>query len=110
MSRRRSRVRVPSLPSRRMPCKRGASSFRQSIVLRFSLVSVTTERKLVTVLFCDLADSTGLGERLDAEALQSVQAAYFDRMRAVVEHHGGTVEKFAGDAVLAVFGVPTLHE
>jgi len=73
-------------------------------------VSVTTERKLVTVLFCDLADSTGLGERLDAEALQSVQAAYFDRMRAVVEHHGGTVEKFVGDAVLAVFGVPTLHE
>jgi class 3 adenylate cyclase len=75
-----------------------------------SLVSVSTERKLVTVLFCDLADSTVLGERLDAEALQSVQAAYFDRMRAVVEHYGGTVEKFAGDAVLAVFGVPTLHE
>jgi class 3 adenylate cyclase/tetratricopeptide (TPR) repeat protein len=73
-------------------------------------VSVTTERKLVTVVFCDLVGSTALGERLDAEALQSVQHAYFDRMRAVVEQFGGTVEKFAGDAVVAVFGVPTLHE
>jgi class 3 adenylate cyclase/tetratricopeptide (TPR) repeat protein len=73
-------------------------------------VSVTTERKLVTVLFCDLVGSTALGERLDAEALQSVQHAYFNRMRAVVEQFAGTVEKFAGDAVVAVFGVPTLHE
>ena len=73
-------------------------------------MSSTTERKFVTALFCDLADSTALGERLDAEAFQSVQAAYFDRMCSVVDHYGGTVEKFAGDAVLAVFGIPNLHE
>jgi class 3 adenylate cyclase/tetratricopeptide (TPR) repeat protein len=73
-------------------------------------VSLRTERKLVTVLFCDLAGSTALGERLDAEAIQSVQQAYFERMRAVIEGFGGTVEKFVGDAVVAVFGVPTLHE
>jgi class 3 adenylate cyclase/tetratricopeptide (TPR) repeat protein len=73
-------------------------------------VSVTTERKLVTVLFCDLVGSTALGERLDPEATQSVQQAYFDRMRAVVEELGGTVEKFVGDAVVAVFGVPILRE
>jgi class 3 adenylate cyclase/tetratricopeptide (TPR) repeat protein len=73
-------------------------------------VSIATERKLVTVLFCDLVGSTALGELLDPEALQSIQHAYFDRMRAVVEQFGGTVEKFVGDAVVAVFGVPTLHE
>jgi class 3 adenylate cyclase/tetratricopeptide (TPR) repeat protein len=73
-------------------------------------VSATTERKLVTVLFCDLVGSTALGELLDPEALQGVQQAYFGRMRAVIEQRGGTVEKFAGDAVVAVFGIPTLHE
>jgi class 3 adenylate cyclase/tetratricopeptide (TPR) repeat protein len=73
-------------------------------------VSVTSERRLVSVLFCDLAESTALGEQLDPEAIQSVQQAYFERMRAVVERFGGTVEKFVGDAVVAVFGVPTLHE
>jgi class 3 adenylate cyclase/tetratricopeptide (TPR) repeat protein len=73
-------------------------------------VSVASERKLVTVLFCDLVGSTALGERLDPEAIQSVQRAYFGRMRTVIEQFGGTVEKFAGDAVVAVFGVPTLHE
>ena len=71
---------------------------------------MATERKLVTVLFCDLVGSTGLGELLDVEALGSVQAAYFDRVRSVVEQFGGTVEKFAGDAAVAVFGVPTQHE
>ncbi len=71
---------------------------------------MATERKLVTVLFCDLVGSTGLGELLDVEALGSVQGAYFDRVRSVVEQFGGTVEKFAGDAVVAVFGVPTQHE
>jgi class 3 adenylate cyclase/tetratricopeptide (TPR) repeat protein len=73
-------------------------------------VGVTGERRLVTVLFCDLVGSTRLGEQLDPEALQSVQRAYFEQMRAVVERFAGTVEKFAGDAVLAVFGVPQLHE
>jgi len=64
----------------------------------------------VTVLFCDVARSTELGERLDPEALRRVMTRYFESMRAVLERHGGTVEKFIGDAVMAVFGVPVLHE
>jgi class 3 adenylate cyclase/tetratricopeptide (TPR) repeat protein len=68
------------------------------------------QRKTVTVLFCDLTGSTALGEALDPERLRSVLAAYFERMKSIVERHGGTVEKFIGDAVMAVFGVPLLHE
>jgi len=64
----------------------------------------------VTILFCDLADSTAMGERLDPEALRRVLSRYYDTARGVVERHGGVVEKFVGDAVMAVFGVPTLHE
>src|SRR4051812_19924537 len=67
-------------------------------------------RKTVTVVFCDVADSTGLAERLDPEVLRGVMSRYFEEMRSVLERHGGTVEKFIGDAVMAVFGVPTLHE
>jgi class 3 adenylate cyclase/tetratricopeptide (TPR) repeat protein len=67
-------------------------------------------RKTVTVLFCDLTGSTELGEQTDPEALRSLLARYFDRMKAIVESHGGTVEKFIGDAVMAVFGVPAAHE
>ena len=67
-------------------------------------------RKTVTVLFCDLAGSTSLGERLDPESLRSAIERYFDRMQGVLESHGGTVEKFIGDAIMAVFGVPQLHE
>jgi len=68
------------------------------------------QRKTVTVLFCDVADSTALGESTDPEALRSLLARYFERMKAIVERHGGTVEKFIGDAVMAVFGVPVVHE
>jgi class 3 adenylate cyclase/tetratricopeptide (TPR) repeat protein len=68
------------------------------------------ERKTVTVLFCDVIDSTVLGEALDPEALRSLLARYFERMKAILERHGGTVEKFIGDAVMAVFGVPIAHE
>ncbi|HET8525498.1 MAG TPA: adenylate/guanylate cyclase domain-containing protein [Actinomycetota bacterium] len=67
-------------------------------------------RKTVTIVFCDLTGSTGLGERLDPESLRTVMTRYFDRMRAVLEAHGGTVEKFIGDAVMAVFGIPAVHE
>src|SRR5688500_6191351 len=67
-------------------------------------------RKVVTVLFCDVVGSTGLGESVDPEALQELLARYFEEMKAVVESHGGLVEKFAGDAVMAVFGIPAAHE
>jgi len=67
-------------------------------------------RKTVTVLFCDLTGSTALGETLDPERLRALLARYFERMKAIVERHGGSVEKFIGDAVMAVFGVPVLHE
>ena len=68
------------------------------------------QRKTVTVLFCDLTGSTELGEALDPERLRALLGQYFERMKAIVERHGGSVEKFIGDAVMAVFGVPVLHE
>jgi class 3 adenylate cyclase/tetratricopeptide (TPR) repeat protein len=67
-------------------------------------------RKTVTVLFCDLTGSTELGERTDPEALRTLLARYFERMKGIVERHGGSVEKFIGDAVMAVFGIPVVHE
>jgi class 3 adenylate cyclase/tetratricopeptide (TPR) repeat protein len=68
------------------------------------------QRKTVTVLFCDVTGSTKLGESVDPEALRALLARYFERMKAIVERHEGTVEKFIGDAVMAVFGVPAAHE
>jgi class 3 adenylate cyclase/tetratricopeptide (TPR) repeat protein len=61
-------------------------------------------------MFCDVAGSTALGESIDPEALRGLLARYFERMKAIVERHGGSVEKFIGDAVVAVFGVPVVHE
>jgi class 3 adenylate cyclase/tetratricopeptide (TPR) repeat protein len=68
------------------------------------------QRKTVTVLFCDVTGSTSLGESVDPEALRALLARYFERMKSIVERHGGAVEKFIGDAVMAVFGVPAVHE
>ena len=70
----------------------------------------TDVRKVVTIVFADVTGSTALGERLDPETLRRVMGRYFDEMSAVIERHGGTVEKFIGDAVMAVFGIPRLHE
>jgi len=67
-------------------------------------------RKTVTILFSDVAGSTSLGERLDPESLREVMGRYFDVMRSSIERHGGTVEKYIGDAVMAVFGLPQAHE
>jgi len=67
-------------------------------------------RKTVSIVFSDLAGSTSLGEKLDPEALREVLGRYFDVMKAVLEEHGGTVEKYIGDAIMAVFGLPTVHE
>src|SRR5690242_10560328 len=67
-------------------------------------------RKTVTVVFCDITGSTALGESVDPEALRALLGRYFEQMRGILERHGGQVEKFIGDAVMAVFGVPVLHE
>ncbi|WP_448147852.1 ATP-binding protein [Labrys miyagiensis] len=67
-------------------------------------------RKTVTVLFSDIVDSSRLGLSLDPEALRNLLTRYFDELSAVVERHGGSVEKYIGDAIMAVFGVPRLHE
>ena len=68
------------------------------------------QRKVVTVLFCDLVGSTALGESTDPEVVRARLARTFEDLRAIIERHGGSVEKFVGDAVMAVFGIPTAHE
>jgi class 3 adenylate cyclase len=74
------------------------------------VVSAAATRKTVSVVFCDLAGSTALGEQLDPEPLRELMGAWYEAMRTAVERHGGTVEKFVGDAVMAVFGLPRAHE
>jgi class 3 adenylate cyclase/tetratricopeptide (TPR) repeat protein len=67
-------------------------------------------RKVVTIVFADMVGSTQIGEALDPEALRRIQRRYFDTLTAAIEAHGGTVEKYIGDAVMAVFGIPRVHE
>jgi class 3 adenylate cyclase/tetratricopeptide (TPR) repeat protein len=68
------------------------------------------ERKVLTVVFCDLKDSTGLAERVDPESLGEVLDLYFTAMTRVLERHGGSIQKFIGDAIVAAFGIPVIHE
>src|SRR4249919_2883693 len=67
-------------------------------------------RKIVTALFCDLVGSTTLGEQHDSEVLRPILDAYFTEMRSAIERHDGHVQKFIGDAVVAIFGLPVAHE
>ena len=67
-------------------------------------------RKPATLLFCDMSGSTAVGESVDPEAVRGLMFRYFHTMRDAIERHGGTVEKFIGDAVVAVFGIPVAHE
>ena len=67
-------------------------------------------RKTVTIVFSDLKGSTAMGEKLDSEAVREVMTRYFDEMRDALERHGGVVEKYIGDAIMAVFGLPRVHE
>ena len=62
------------------------------------------------MIFADVVGWTELGERLDAETVRQIMARYFQTLRRVLQRHGGTVEKFIGDAVMAVFGIPVVHE
>jgi class 3 adenylate cyclase/tetratricopeptide (TPR) repeat protein len=72
--------------------------------------SPSQARKTVTVVFSDVAESTRLGSALDPEVVRSIMSRYFDAASLALERHGGTVEKFIGDAVMAVFGIPVVHE
>jgi class 3 adenylate cyclase/tetratricopeptide (TPR) repeat protein len=71
---------------------------------------VRDQRKVVTILFCDLVGSTALGESADPEVVRTRMQRYFEDLRRILEQHGASVEKFVGDAVMAVFGIPTAHE
>src|SRR5437016_4945916 len=75
-----------------------------------SAAPARTERKIVTVLFADLVGFTARAEQLDPEDVQAVLAPYHARLRSELERFGGTVEKFIGDAVMALFGAPVAHE
>jgi class 3 adenylate cyclase/tetratricopeptide (TPR) repeat protein len=73
-------------------------------------VAATEERRTVTIVFSDLQGSTKLGEALDPESVREVMSAYFDAMTTVLRRHGATIEKFIGDAIMAVFGLERVHE
>jgi class 3 adenylate cyclase/tetratricopeptide (TPR) repeat protein len=75
-----------------------------------AVVAAGPKRRLATVLFCDVVEWTQLAEQLDAETLEGVMQRYADTVTSVVDHHGGTLEKFVGDAAMAVFGSPVAHE
>jgi len=62
------------------------------------------------MLFCDVTGSTALGEQLDPESMRQVMSRYFGEATHIIERHGGTLEKFVGDAIMAAFGIPVLHE
>ena len=103
-------VRCPSAASAVRRTRRSRSSASPAAPRSRSAAPAQEVRKVVTIVFSDLKGSTSMGERLDSEALREVMTRYFDTMRAELERHGGVVEKFIGDAVMAVFGLPRLHE
>ncbi len=70
----------------------------------------TEERRIVTILFADMTGSTAIADRMDPEEVRLLMAGYFGVMEQVIHRHGGTIEKFIGDAVMAVFGIPVAHE
>jgi class 3 adenylate cyclase len=95
---------------RRGACGAGcARSALADVARMFDHPRVTEERRIVTVMFADVVDSTALVERMDAEDARALLGRYYGVARDVVEEHGGTVEKFIGDAVVAVFGLPRAH-
>ena len=71
---------------------------------------IEEERRLVTALFCDLVGFTPMAEDMDPEDIRDIQGVYFPAMKRQIERYGGTVEKYAGDAILALFGIPLAHE
>ena len=86
------------------------ASFCMSCASPLGASSSGEVRKIISALFCDLVGSTALGEQHDPEVLRPILDGYFTEMRSSIERHGGRVEKFIGDAVVAVFGLPNAHE
>ncbi len=72
--------------------------------------TVQEERRLVTVMFADLSGSTALGERLDPEDLRRILASFFSALASQIQRYGGTIDKYIGDAIMAVFGAPVTRE
>src|ERR1700749_2570563 len=89
---------------------RGGARFCDVCGTALAAAPAREQRKVVTILFCDVSGSTAFAESRDPEAVRTVMARYFDVARAAIERHGGTLEKFIGDAVMAVFGVPVVRE
>ena len=89
---------------------REGAKFCEECAAKLGAAPVREERKVITALFCDLVGSTALGERLDAEDISRLLRDYQQICRRRLESHGGVVEKFIGDAVVGVFGVPLAHE
>ena len=82
----------------------------ESLAAQAEAVPAMQFRRLVTILFVDVVESMALAEALDPEALATVLRSYFETVSAAITRHGGAVEKYAGDAVMAVFGIPVSHE
>jgi class 3 adenylate cyclase len=91
-------------------CSACGASLHGAATTRRTVVGDREERRVVTVLFADLAGSTAIGERIDPEELRVLQAELFELVNSEIERFGGLTEKFVGDAVLAVFGVPLAHD
>jgi class 3 adenylate cyclase/tetratricopeptide (TPR) repeat protein len=100
----------PVRRSRGYACERTGCTTKSAMAQQTTGTDFIEVRKTVTILFADVMGSTELGERLDPESLRQVMTRYFAAMRSALERHGGTVEKFIGDAVMAVFGIPMVHE
>src|SRR5204862_263402 len=117
---RRPRHARRELPARHLPRAGGCDAIRAALrrgargrggaAARRAFPAALPRRRTVTVLFADLVDSSSLVEGLDPEAAHVLLQRYFAAGRAALEGHGGVVEKFIGDAVMAVFGVPVAHE
>jgi class 3 adenylate cyclase len=88
----------------------GAPAGELQVATRLEQAAPTAERRLVSILFADLVGFTAISEARDPEEVRDILSEYFDRMRTAVERHGGVVEKFIGDAVVAVWGSPVAHE